>query len=139
MVSEATGPYFKQVVADDVKNSGSPFTLQYDETTNAQINKQLDIKIRYCSSAQSQEVVHHLQTYLMGHATGRQLSEKIISPVQDKGIALGQLQMLESDGPDVNKTVWNIVNDALLNLPNKSYGLTDIGTCNLHIRHYAYA
>ena len=37
LVSEATGPYFKQVVADDVKNSGSPFTIQYDETTNAQI------------------------------------------------------------------------------------------------------
>ena len=39
LVSEATGPYFKQVVAHDVKNSGSPFTLQYDDqTTNAQIN-----------------------------------------------------------------------------------------------------
>ena len=139
LVSEATGPYFKQVVADDVKNSGSPFTLQYDETTNAQVNKQLDIKIRYWSSAQSQVVVHHLQTYLMGHATGRQLAEKIISAVQDNGIALGQLQMLESDGPNVNKTVWNIVNDALLHLPNRNYGLTDIGTCNLHICHNAFA
>jgi len=39
LVSEATGPYFKQVVADVVKNSGSAFTLQYDERTNAQINK----------------------------------------------------------------------------------------------------
>ena len=139
MVSEATGPYFKQVVADDVKNSGSPFTLQYDETTNAQINKQLDIKIRYWSSAQSQVVVHHLQTYLMGHATGRQLAEKIISSIQDNGIAFGQLQMLESDGPNVNKTVWNIVNDALVNLPNRNYGLTDIGTRNLHICHNAFA
>ena len=52
LVLEATGPNFKQVVANDVKNSGSPFTLQYDETTNAQINKHLDIKIRYQSSAQ---------------------------------------------------------------------------------------
>ena len=139
LVSEATGPYFKQVVADDVKNSGSPFTLQYDETTNAQVNKQLDIKIRYWSSAQSQVVVHHLQTYLMGNATGRQLAEKIISAVQDNGVALGQLQMLESDGPNVNKTVWNIVNDALLHLPNRNYGLTDIGTCNLHICNNAFA
>ena len=38
LVSEATGAYFKQVVTDDVKNSGSPFALQYDELTNAQIN-----------------------------------------------------------------------------------------------------
>ena len=126
-------------MADDVKNSGSPFTLQHDETTNAQVNKQLDIKIRYWSSAQSQIVVHHLQTYLIGHATGRHHAEKIVSAVHDNGIALEQLQMLESDGPNVNKTVWNIVNDALLNLPSRNYGLTDIGTCNLHICHNAFA
>ena len=139
LVSEATGPYFKQLVADDVKNSASPFTLQYDETTNAQVNKQLDIKIRYWSSAQSQVFVHHLQTYLMGHAKGLQVAEKIISALQDNGIALAQLQMLESDGPNVNKTVWNIVNDVLLRLPGRNHGLTDIGTCNLHICHNAFA
>ena len=72
----------------------------------------------------------------MGHATDRQLAEEIISSVQDNGIALGQLQMLESDGPNVNKTVWNIVNDVLV---NRNFGLTDIGTCNLHICHNAFA
>ena len=45
LVSEASGPYFKHVLANDVKTSETPFTLQYDETTNAQVNKQLDIKI----------------------------------------------------------------------------------------------
>ena len=126
-------------MADDVKYSASPFTLQYDETTNAQVNKQLDIKIRYLSSAQSQVVVHHLQTYLMGHAKGRQVAEKILSAPQDNGIALAQLQMLERDGPNVNKTVWNIVNDVLLRLPGRNHGPTDIGTCNLHICHNAFA
>ena len=29
LVSEATGPYFKQLVADDVKNSASAFTMAY--------------------------------------------------------------------------------------------------------------
>ena len=46
--------------------------------------------------------------------------------------------MLESDGPNVNKTVWRIVNDALLRLPGSSHGLVDIGTCNLHICHNAF-
>ena len=86
LVSEATRPYFKQIVANDVKKSESPFTLQYDETTNAQINKQLDIKIRYWSSTQPQVVLRHLQTYLLGHATGKQLAEKIIAAVQENGI-----------------------------------------------------
>ena len=137
LVSEATGPYFKKIVADDVKNSGSPFTLQYDETTNTRVNKQLVIKIRYWSSAQSKCVVHHLQTYLMGHATGLHLAEKIISTFHDSGIALEQLQMLESDGPNVSTTVWNIVNDAFLNFPSRNYGLTDIDTCDRHICHNA--
>lgn len=91
-------------MADDVKNSGSPFTLQYDDTTNAQVNKQLHIKIPYWSSAQSQIVVHHLQTYLMGQATGRRHLAEIISAFHN-GIALEPLQMLESNGPNVNKTV----------------------------------
>ena len=47
--------------------------------------------------------------------------------------------MLESDGPNVNKTVWNILNDALVNLSNRNFGLTDIGMCNLHICHNAFA
>ena len=47
--------------------------------------------------------------------------------------------MLESDGPNVNKTVWNIVNDVLVNWPNRNFGLTDIGTCNLHICHNVFA
>ena len=73
----------------------------------------------------------------MGDATGRQVAEKIISALQDNGIALAQLQMLESDGPNVNKTVWNIVNDVLLRLPGRNHGLTDIGTW--YICHNAFA
>ena len=104
LVSESSGPYFKKVLANDVKTSETPFTLQYDETTNAHVNKQLDIKIRYWSLAQSQVVVHHLQTYFMGHATGQQIDDKISSSIQDNGLTLENLLMLESDGPNVNKT-----------------------------------
>ena len=120
-----------------MKTSETPFTLQYDEITNAQVNKQLDIKIWYWSLAQSQVAVHHLQTYFKGHTTGQQIADKI-SSIQDNGLALERLLMLESDGPNVNKTVWRIVNDALLTLPGRSHGLVDIGTCNLHICHNAF-
>ena len=102
------------------------------------MNKQLDIKIRYWSLAQSQVAAHHLQTYFMGHATGQQIDDKILSSIQDNGLALEKILMLESDEPNVNKTVWRIVNDALLRLPGRSHGLVDIGTCNLHICHNAF-
>ena len=87
LVSKSSGPYFKQVLANDVKTSETPFTLQYDETTNAQVNNQLYVKIRYWSLAQSQVVVHHLQTYFMGHTTGQHIADKILSSIQDNGLA----------------------------------------------------
>ena len=43
----------------------------------------------------------------MGHATGQQRADKLVS---SNNISLKQLQALESDGPNVNKTVWNEVN-----------------------------
>ena len=139
LISEGTGPYFKRIVVNDVLNSQSMYTIHYDETTNAQIQKQLDIKLRYWSVTQGKVVVHHLQSYLMGHATGAQLSQKITSAIHDNGLTLKGLQMLESDGPNVNKTVWNLVNEQVLCLPDRSHGLIDIGTCNLHIFHNAFA
>ena len=139
MVSEATGPHFKKIVVDDVLNSQSTYTIHYDETTNAQIQKQLDIKIRFWSVVQGKVRVHHLQSYLMGHATGAQLSQRLISAIHDNGLTLNFLQMLESDGPNVNKTVWNLVNEQVLQLPERNHGLIDIGTCNLHIFHNAFA
>ena len=120
-----------------MKTSETPFTLQYDET-NAQVNKQLDNKIWYWSLAQSQVVVHHQQTYFIGHATGQQIANKILSSNQDNGLSLKKLLTLESDAPNVNKTVWRIVNDALLALTERSHGLVDIGTCNLHICQNAF-
>ena len=108
------------------------YTVHYDETTNAQTQKQLDIKVRFWSPAQGKVVVHHLQSYLMGHGSGAHLARKLISVIHDNGLALNNLIM-------VDKTVWNLLNKLILQLPDRSYGLIDIGTCNLHIFHKAFA
>ena len=75
----------------------------------------------------------------MGHATGQQLADKLVSSLQENNISLKQLQALESDGPNVNKTVWNKVNEVVLALPERSKGLVDIATCNLHVFHNAFS
>ena len=43
----------------------------------------------------------------MGHATGVLLAEKLLSSLEDNETPLLWLQSLESDGPNVNKIVWN--------------------------------
>ena len=97
----------------------SKLLIIYYSTSYCITNRKIQI-LR--NAIQSQVVVHHLQTYLFGHATGKELAEKIIAAVQENGIPLGKLQMLESDGPNVSKTVWNIINDSL-SLPYRSHGL----------------
>ena len=75
----------------------------------------------------------------MGHANGQQLVDKLVSSLQENNISLKQLQALESDGPNVNKTVWNKVNEVVLALPERNKGLVDIGTCNLHVFYNAFS
>jgi hypothetical protein len=137
LISDATGPHFHELLLRDVKESDLPYTIQYDETTNAQTQKQLDIAIRFWSAKRECVMVHHLQTFLMGHATGKQLSEKILEAIHGNNLRLELLLMLESDGPNVNKTVWNNINETVKSLGRKS--LVDIGTCNLHICHNAFS
>ena len=106
LISYGTGPYFLDLLIDDIKKSDSLYTIQYDETTNRQVNKQLDLNIRYWSEKHQQIIVHHLKTYLLGHATGQILANKILDVINDSGLMLKNLLMLGSDGSNVNKTVF---------------------------------
>ena len=138
-MSGGTGPYFNSLMVKDITKSQTPYSIHFDETTNNQGHKQLDIKIRYWSNNQNKIVIHHLRTYFMGHATGQQLADKLVSSLQENDISSKQLQALESDGPSVNKTVWNKVSEVVLVLPERSKGLVDIATCNLHVFHNAFS
>ena len=99
------GPYFNSLMVKDIPKSQTPYSVHSDETAKNQGRKQLDIKIRYWSNNQNKIVLHHLRTYFMGHGTGQQLAYKLVSSLQQNNISLKQLQALESDGPNVNKTV----------------------------------
>ena len=139
LVSEAVGPYFNTLNTEDMKKSRLPFTIHYDKTTNKQVKKKLYIKIRFWSETDSAVKVHHLKTYLMGHATGVLLAEKILSSLEDNEVPLSRLQSFENDGPNVNKTVWNKLDEQISTLPErKGKGLVNISTCNLHVCHNAF-
>ena len=138
LISDGTGPYSNSLMVKDNTKSQTPYSIHFDETKNNQGHKQLDIKIRCWSNNQNKIVIHHLRTYIMGHGTGQELADKLVSSLQENNIFLKQLQALESDGPDVNKTVWNKVNEVVLAFwTNK--GLADIATCNLHVFQNAFS
>ena len=74
----------------------------------------------------------------MDHATGVLLAEKL-SSLEDNEIPLSWLHSLESDGSNVNKIVWNKLDEQISALPErKSKGLVNISTFNLHVCYNAF-
>ena len=50
MISHGLGPYFHQQTVEDIQRiPNTYYTLHFDETTNAQSKKQMDILVRYYS------------------------------------------------------------------------------------------
>lgn len=136
MLSDGIGPAFHQQITDDVKKSSAPFTILYDEATTTGGKKQLDLHIKYFSPQKNEVATRFFQTFCVGHATSQILSDKILDSINDNGLQLQNLLALESDGPNVNKGVWQAVNEKVKNAG--SSGLLNIGTCNLHVVHNSF-
>ena len=64
------------------------------------------------------------------------MSDKILNSINENGLQLQILLALEIDGPNVNKDVWQAVNEKV-NQAGSSR-LLNIGTCNLHIVHNSF-
>ena len=71
----------------------------------------------------------HLRTYFLGSATSEIIKRYLKDSVQD--LTKEKLIMLGSVAPNVNKAVWNLINNDMLK--SRSRGLLDIRTCNLHV------
>ena len=52
LVTHGLAPYFKEQLVKDVKKLNTGFTIHFDETTTAQVKKQMDVIIRYWSLEQ---------------------------------------------------------------------------------------
>lgn len=80
--------------------------------------------------------VRHLRTYFIGTASGNIIYEKVKESIEKAQLPLKKLIMISSDGPNVNKTVWNLFNEDLIKL--RKSGLVKVGFCNIHICHNAF-
>ena len=50
-------PYLQKEVVADVNKSDLPFSMHFDETTTAQVKKQMDLTICYWSPTQNEIIV----------------------------------------------------------------------------------
>jgi hypothetical protein len=129
LITDALEPYFSKMVLTDLK--GAHYTLIFDETTNAAGKKELQTSVRYWSKEREEVVFNHLESFYMGHAAGMDIKSNLLKAIDNKNLPLSKLLMLGTDGPNVNKTVFRLVNEEVKR--DRGDSLLNIGTCNIHI------
>ncbi|CAF4367356.1 unnamed protein product [Rotaria sp. Silwood2] len=134
VISHGLGPYFRDLLIKDIKNC-ERFVLCFDERTNNQNKKQLDVYFRYWSSQKGLVVTRYYRTILLGHAQVNVVVDGILGAFRTDGIDISKLLMLSRDNPNVNKTVEKMINDAMTKVNAE---LLNIGTCNLHVIHNGF-
>jgi len=107
----------------------------FDEQTNNQNKKQLDLLVRYWSLKKGLVVTRYYRTILLGHAQATVVAGGILESFTTDGIDIKKILMLSRDNPNVNKTVERLINDAMKKVDGE---LLNIGPCNLHIVHNGF-
>lgn len=137
VISHGIAPYFRDLLTSDVIKSNTGYTIHFDETTSAQLKKQMDLVIRYYSTLRKKVVVHYLDSAFFGHATADTVTSTLINTLASHRLPVSKLLNLSSDGPNVNKSIIAQVNKQLTDA--KLPVLVNIGSCNLHKVHNAFA
>lgn len=121
-VTEALGPHFREQMLDDIANEY--FTICYDETTNNESKKEMQIKLRYFSECEGRIVENHLESFFIGHATAEILVKCINSSMDNASLLREKTLMLGADGPNVNKKAFALYNELV---KSRGKSLIDIG------------
>lgn len=72
----------------------------------------------------------------MESATAEILRNYIKTALFNAGLSINQMMTLGMDGPNVNKTVFNLINQEII--ASGRQGLINIGSCNLHTIHNTF-
>ncbi|XP_008182055.1 uncharacterized protein LOC103309137 [Acyrthosiphon pisum] len=113
LIIDCLGPHFRKMLLDECQ--ACYYTIIYDETTNSEGVKELQCAIRYwCDDTK----------------------DYIMKAINNANLSIDKLLMLGSDGPNVTKTVFKLVNENVKNI--RCIRLIDIGTCNIHIVHNTF-
>jgi hypothetical protein len=134
VLSHGLGPYFHQELVKCLKRN-EKFVLCFDEQTNNQNRKQLDLLIRYWCHDQGLVVTRYYKSIFLGHATAPILKNAIMDSIKTDGLELKQLLMLGRDSPFVNLSLENLIQNEM----KKNGGdLLKIGGCPLHVAHNGF-
>lgn len=131
IVSDGLGPYLKNELISDIVKNNCFYSIQIDDTPIPEKRiQQMDIAVRYFSEIQGRVVVHHLQSYHLGHATASDMFASVKDALTE--LPLSKLLSFFSDGPNVMKALKSKMKELNVNI-------LDLGECSLHKVHNAFA
>jgi hypothetical protein len=94
------GPYFHDSFVKEIKLGAVKFfTICFDETTNRQVKKQMDLHVRYWSDKFGKVIVVYLDSAFLGHATAVTVEEVIVRFFNESGLSYHHLLQCSMDGP----------------------------------------
>lgn len=115
-----------------------PFCLHFDETSTTQIKKQMDLTVRYWSPTHNDVWVNFYTSLFFGHAEGEKVADRIYQAIMKDDLPVRKLCNLVRDGPNVNKTIFRKLEEAITADNPDSNGFVDLGSCILHNVHNAF-
>jgi len=134
VLSHGLGPYFHHELIKCLKRN-EKFVLCFDEQTNNQNRKQLDLLIKYWCYDKGLVVTRYYKSILLGHATASILKKAIMDSFKADGLELKQLLMLGRDSPFVNLSLENMIQNEMKKI---DCSLLKIGGCPVHVVHNGF-
>lgn len=132
VIKHGISKYFEKCLIKDIADSSPGITLAFDESTNVQTKRQMDIYARYWSKQFNLVTCRYLKSVFLGHATADIILKELLDAVSAFDIPLSKIICLSMDNPNVNKSVLKKFSEEIGN------ALLPIGACNLHVANNAF-
>ena len=100
------------------------------------MKKQMDVLVRYFSASSGMGQVHFLRAITFGHAFVDRESEKLLDTLQDLKLPLHLLLSVSCNGPNVNKSIKQKLDSAVVVACAK--GLVNVGFSAINLVHNAF-
>lgn len=135
VISHGIYKNFQELLKKDI-SSCSKFTIAFDETTNAQVKRQLDVYARYWSDDLNIVSCRYLTSVFLGHATADIILRELLDVLSSFNISLNNIICLSMDNPNVNKSLLRKFNERMKDECGKE--TVTLGACNLHVANNSF-
>ena len=132
VINHGLFPHFKQTILDEILKSQFMSVL-YNESMNESIQKsETEIHVQYWNEGENKAPVWYWTSLFLGHTRFDDLLAAFHNGLNE----LEETNMISMDGSNTNLKLLSEVQNE--HQKNKLSSLIDIGSCNLHLIHWAF-